>query len=90
MYLQKLSPTYVKCQDELSPDEGTLFKGNTSIISADLHREIIQKIHEGHLGVESCLRRAREAFYWPLITSEIKDYVSNCSILCNAVQPSQA
>ena len=50
---------------------------------------MLQKVHEGHLGVESCLRRAREVFYWPLMSSEIKDYVSNCSV-CNAVQPSQA
>ena len=50
---------------------------------------MLQKIHEGHLGVESCLRRAREVFYWPLMTSEVKDYVSNCSV-CNTVQPSQA
>ena len=50
---------------------------------------MLQKVHEGHFGVESCLRRAREVFYWPLMSSEIKDYVSNCSV-CNAVQPSQA
>ena len=50
---------------------------------------MLQKVHEGHLGVESCLRRAREVFYWPLMSSEIKDYVSNCSV-CAAVQPSQA
>ena len=81
MYLQKFSRMYVKCQDELSAHEGIPFKGNTSIIPADLHREIIQKIHEGHLGVESCLRRAREAFNWPLLTSEIKDYVSNFHIM---------
>ena len=83
MYHQKLSPTYVKRQDELSAHEGALFKGNTSIIPADLHRETIQKIYEGHLGVESCLRRARgrEAFNWPLMTSQIKDYVSNFHIM---------
>ena len=45
-------------------------------------------MHDGHLGVESCLRRAREVVYWPLLNSEIKDYVSNCSV-CNTLQPSQ-
>ena len=38
--------------------------------------------------MESCLRRAREVFYWPLMNAEIRDHVSNCSV-CNTVQPSQ-
>jgi len=80
---------YVKCQDELSTQNGILFKGSRIILPASLRREMLQKIHEGHLGVESCLKRAREVFYWPLMTSEVKDLVSNCSV-CNAVQPSQA
>ena len=49
---------------------------------------MIQKVHDGHLGVESCLQRVREVVYWPLLNSEIKDYVSNCSA-CNTLQPSQ-
>ena len=80
---------YAKCHDELSAQEGILFKGSRIIIPAALRREMLQKVHEGHLGVESCLRRAREVFYWPLMSAEIKDYVSNCSV-CNAIQPSQA
>ena len=80
---------FMKCQDELSVQDGILFKGSRIILPRVLRREMLQKIHDGHLGVESCLRRAREVFYWPLMCAEIKDYVSNCSV-CNAVQPSQA
>ena len=49
---------------------------------------MIQKVHKGHLGVKSCLKRAKEVFFWPLINAEIKDYVSNCSD-CNTLRPSQ-
>ena len=80
--------TYVKCHDELSIQDGILFKGSRIIIPTLLRKEMIQRVHESHLGVESCLRRAREVFYWPLLNSEIKDYVSNCSV-CNTLQPSQ-
>ena len=38
---------------------------------------MIQKVHEGHLGVESCLRRGGEAYYWPLMNAEIRDHVRN-------------
>ena len=73
---------YIKCHDELAVQDGTLFKGNKIIIPVALRKEMIQKVHEGHLGVESCLRRAREVFYWPLMNAEIRDHVSNCSV-CN-------
>ena len=41
---------------------------------------MIQKVHEGHLGVESCLRRGREAYYWPLMNAGIRDHIRN---FCN-------
>ena len=37
-----------------------------------------EKGHNGHGGDQACLRRAREALYWPVMTSEIKHYVSVC------------
>ena len=49
---------------------------------------MIHKVHEGHLGVESYLQRAREVFYWPLMNVEIRDYISNCSI-CNTLRSMQ-
>ena len=77
---QKLIPFLsAKIQDDI------LFKGSQIVLLTVLRREMLLKIHEGHLGVESCLRRARELFYWPRMSSEIKDYVSNCSV-CNITQ----
>ena len=52
-----------------------MFKGSRIVLPTALRKEMLLKIHEGHLGVESCLRQAREVFYWPLMSSEIKDYV---------------
>ena len=85
----KVQPEACPYFNELSVQEGILFKGSRIIIPVALRREMLRKVHEGHLGIESCLKRAREALYWPLMSSEIKDYVSNCSI-CNTIQPSQA
>ena len=44
---------YMKCQDELSTQDGILFKGSRTILPSALHREMLQKIHEDHLRVES-------------------------------------
>jgi len=47
---------------------------------------MIKKLHCTHFGIEGSLRRAREAFYWPLMNAEIKDCIAKYSI-CNAVKP---
>ena len=79
---------YMKCHDELTMQDGILFKGSRIVIPAAIRKEMIHKVHEGHLGVESCLQRAREVLYWPLMNEEIRDYISNCSI-CNTLRPMQ-
>ena len=40
------------------------------------------RIHASHLGAETCLHKARDAIYWPKMNSEVKDFISNCTV-CN-------
>ena len=80
---------YFTSHDELSVQDGLVFKGQRIIIPAALRQETIRKLHSSHVGVEACLRRAREVLYWPLMSAEIKDYVSCCSV-CNMVRPAQS
>ncbi|KAJ8869625.1 hypothetical protein PR048_028618 [Dryococelus australis] len=42
-----------------------------------LRTDILGKIHEGHMGIVKCRRRAQESVWW-LITTEIKILVENC------------
>ena len=78
---------YKKCYNELTVQDGVLFKGSRTIMPAALRKELLQKIHEGHLDIKLYLQQAREVFYWPMMNAEIKDCISNCSI-CNTLQPS--
>jgi hypothetical protein len=52
-------PTAIKqywpYRDELSAQNGVLFKGNRIIIPKSLHHERKTRVHSSHLGVESCL-----------------------------------
>jgi predicted Fe-S protein YdhL (DUF1289 family) len=36
---------------------------------------MIKRIHSYHIGVEGCLRRARESLYWPGMNSQVKDFI---------------
>jgi hypothetical protein len=47
-----------------------------------------KRLHSSHLGVEGCLRIAREILYWPKMSSQVKELVSKCSV-CNTYQPKQ-
>ena len=35
-------------------------------------------IHQGHLGIENCKKRARQSLFWSLMNSEIEDMIKRC------------
>ena len=40
------------------------------------------RLHASHIGIQGCLRRARETVYWPGMNKEITEYISKCEICC--------
>ena len=56
---------YFMVRDELSTQDGILFKGLRCVIPVSLRPKIRERLHGAHTGVEGCLRRARETVYWP-------------------------
>jgi transposase InsO family protein len=48
----------------------------------------MERIHASHLGIESCLRRARDCVYWPGMSAAIRTYIGNCAV-CRAVDARQ-
>ena len=88
-----LCPTSIQefwnVRDELSVAEGLLLKGSKIIIPSSMRKEILTQIHEGHLGIEKCQRRARDCVFWPGISVEIKDMVKSCQ-LCLIYSSQQA
>ena len=71
---------YFSIRDELSVQDGIIFRGERAVIPAELRNVLKEKIHSSHLGIEGCLRRAREAIYWPNMNADMKDYISKCSV----------
>ncbi|KAE8276916.1 Retrovirus-related Pol polyprotein [Larimichthys crocea] len=82
-------PKYYHIRAELSVANGLLLRDNRIVIPHSLRPEILRQLHEGHLGIEKCKRRARGAVYWPGINKDIEDMVGKCET-CNKYQSKQA
>lgn len=47
-----------------------------------MRSEILDRIHDSHLGMVKCKERARDIIYWPGMSAQIEKMVSQCPI-CN-------
>ena len=56
---------YYPLRDELAVYNGVLYKSHKVLIPVKLQFTMLQKLHHGHQGGESMIRRAREVMYRP-------------------------
>ena len=75
-------------RDEVTAQNGVLYKGSRIIIPKLLQKQMLLRTHSSHQGAEACIGRARDVIFWPGMTAEIKDMVSQCST-CAAFQVKQ-
>ena len=74
---------YFNVRDELSAQEGIVFKGDRCVIPKSLRPEVLSRIHRSHIGVEGCLRRLRESVYWSGIHTYIHTYIHKLYFFSN-------
>ena len=76
---------YWNYRDELTIEDGILMKGQKITIPTLLKQQYIDKIHAGHTGIGSCLKKAREFIFWVNYSKDIQEAVEKCS-LCQEQQ----
>ena len=79
---------YWNFREEISVVNGVLYKGERLIVPAAMRGEMLKRIHESHLGIESCRRRAREVLFWPGMAENIAEMVNSCDV-CRTHQKRQ-
>ncbi|KAI7800948.1 hypothetical protein IRJ41_015739, partial [Triplophysa rosa] len=67
-------------RSELSVADGILLRRDRIVVPQVMRKEMLSRIHEGHLGIEKCKRRSRDSVYWPGINSDIETMVSTCEV----------
>lgn len=71
---------YYDFRDELITEGDLVFKGAVVVVPAALRKEMMVSCHDTHIGVEGCIRRARESMFWPRMATEMKAYISKCDV----------
>jgi len=89
MYIQDGWPSYRQLDDDAKPFfehrselnllEGVIAYKERLFVPAQLRPQMLTHLHEGHLGLDKCLRRARQAIWWPTIAKDVGEYAANCS-----------
>ena len=74
---------YWNYRDELSIEKGIILRGERIVIPESMHKEMLKRIHNSHLGIGKCQRRAKDLVFWPGMSSQIQDMISKCQICCS-------
>lgn len=65
-------------REDLTIEDGIILKCDRIILPPTLKPDILITICQGHLGVDKCVLRAWYAVYWPRITNDVTQFVSQC------------
>ena len=65
-------------QGELTVVQNILLKGTRIVIPSSMRLEILEKIHEGHLGIAKCRERVKSYVWWTGLSREIQDLIQQC------------
>lgn len=69
---------YWSFREKLTIKDGLILKADWIVVPSSLCREMLSIIHQGYLGREKCLLRARTSIFWPSLTKDVIDLVKEC------------
>ena len=75
--------TFWNYREDLSMENRLITKRARLRIPSTLRRKVLEQIHDGHLGNEKCMLKARDSVFWPGISNDIRETVEKCGI-CQA------
>lgn len=67
---------YFDIREELTVREELIFKCQQVVVPRALKKELMENTRSSHIDIEGCVRRARDTFFWPRMTVELKEYIS--------------
>ena len=77
---------YWPYRDELTTQNGIVYRGTRIIITASMRREMTARAHRSHLEIQYTTSSARDIRYWPRMTANLTEAVQRCNI-CQQTRP---
>ena len=71
---------YWSARSSFTMHNNLLLYNHRIVVPPSLQAEILQRIHEGHQGIEKCHMRARSSVWWPKISTHITQTVQECPL----------
>ena len=59
------------------------------VVPMSLQKETLERLHQGHQGVERCRLLAQNSVWWPGLYRDIQDTVSNCPVCAKLQRPNK-
>jgi len=69
---------FIKIKNDIEISDGLIYYKKRLIVPKTFRRDVLKLLHETHLGFNKTYIIARELFYWPAITSELKSFIGQC------------
>ena len=87
--VDELARQYFSYREELSVEDGLLFKKERLVVPQSMRAGVLDEIHGAHMGESKSLSFARDyILIWPGMSAQVKDRVRSCGI-CNAFRNQQ-
>lgn len=74
---QTIKP-YFSLKDKLHVINNILFMLDKIVIPESMREYVINIAHQGHQGINSCIRLAKTYVYWPNISNDIEKFINQC------------
>ena len=73
---------------DLTTMDNILIKGDRIVIPRTLQKQVLERLHNAHQGIDRMKRRARQAVYWPKMNEQIEIIANRCNT-CLKHKPSK-
>ena len=78
---------YWPVRGELSLHDDLLIRGHCIVIPRSLRQETLQKIHNGHQGIQRYRLRVSTSVWWPGISQQVEQVIKSCPECAKASVP---